>query len=387
VRVFVSHSHRDDDVTTRLVAELKRAGADVWVDKVSDAVGIDHGDFLEQINQALAASDWLILVLTPAAVQSPWVRLEVNAALAMAHDQEGRMHQPILYLAKPCSPSDIPPLWRPLHFYDAVANRGEVMAGLLRTLGVAGSLAPSSTSPGSDLSERAGTARNLSEPVTRLVDATGQGDYMTIAEGIHASNPGERLLIRPGRYQGVLHIDQPVELIGTGRMDEVIIEGKREDLIDFQADWGRLAHMTIRQLGGGKSSTAVGIHRGLLELEDCAIMSGNYGLYLYTNAAAHLQQCQVHECGGTAVYLERWANATLEESAVTGNGGDGVVVWEGSSAMLRNNRITGNGGVAVRVSGRSRCTAQDNDLRGNLMSWDIASAALKHVRRMRNRED
>ena len=31
-RVFVSHSHHDDTFTTRLVADLRAAGADVWVD-------------------------------------------------------------------------------------------------------------------------------------------------------------------------------------------------------------------------------------------------------------------------------------------------------------------------------------------------------------------
>lgn len=31
-RIFVSHSHRDDAFTERLVRDLRAAGADVWVD-------------------------------------------------------------------------------------------------------------------------------------------------------------------------------------------------------------------------------------------------------------------------------------------------------------------------------------------------------------------
>jgi len=46
VRIFVSHSSKDDDFTRRLVADLRAAGADVWVDNV-----IDYNDFIEAINE------------------------------------------------------------------------------------------------------------------------------------------------------------------------------------------------------------------------------------------------------------------------------------------------------------------------------------------------
>jgi len=46
VRIFVSHSSKDDDFTRRIVADLRAAGADVWVDNV-----IDYNDFIEAINE------------------------------------------------------------------------------------------------------------------------------------------------------------------------------------------------------------------------------------------------------------------------------------------------------------------------------------------------
>ena len=58
-RVFVSHSHLDDAFAPRLVADLRSAGALVFV----DIVNITANDFMQRINNALAHSDWMVLVL------------------------------------------------------------------------------------------------------------------------------------------------------------------------------------------------------------------------------------------------------------------------------------------------------------------------------------
>lgn len=54
IRVFVSHSHRDDSFTSRLVADLRAAGAEVWV----DTKNFQHGNFLRRINDGLERSDF-----------------------------------------------------------------------------------------------------------------------------------------------------------------------------------------------------------------------------------------------------------------------------------------------------------------------------------------
>ena len=79
VRVFVSHHHstKEDAATARLVADLEAAGADVWV----DYQGVASGSFVQKINEGLSGRQWLVLVMTNAALGSTWVQDEVNAAL------------------------------------------------------------------------------------------------------------------------------------------------------------------------------------------------------------------------------------------------------------------------------------------------------------------
>lgn len=96
VRVFVSHHHSpaEDAFTARLVADLRTAGATVWVD-VAD---IHDGDFMDRINAALASSNWMVLVLTPGSLRSQPVRTEVHAAMNL--QWQNRMHGVIPLVAQ-----------------------------------------------------------------------------------------------------------------------------------------------------------------------------------------------------------------------------------------------------------------------------------------------
>jgi hypothetical protein len=132
-RVFVSHTHADIDVTSRLVSDLQQAGAQVWVDVSS----LHDGNFMQRINEALANSDWVVLVQTPQALQSPAVRTEIDAAIILMWHQQLRGVIP--FIAEPCVPTYVPPTWRVLHYYDATRGYEAALHGLLKAMGLSSS--------------------------------------------------------------------------------------------------------------------------------------------------------------------------------------------------------------------------------------------------------
>ncbi|HLW03891.1 MAG TPA: toll/interleukin-1 receptor domain-containing protein [Ktedonobacterales bacterium] len=129
-RVFVSHSHKNDEFTARFVADLRDAGVEVWVDMVN----MQHGDFMTRISEALSTCEWLVLVLTPEALASPAVQHEVNAAINRYWHK--RMKGIIPLMAQPCNPEEIPAMWDNFHRYDATSDYTSALAGLLRALGI-----------------------------------------------------------------------------------------------------------------------------------------------------------------------------------------------------------------------------------------------------------
>lgn len=75
---FLSHSSVDKPLIRQLAADLTAAGVDVWLDEQRIRVG---ESIPERIGQGLAESDFFLLAVSAASVQSEWVKKELNAAL------------------------------------------------------------------------------------------------------------------------------------------------------------------------------------------------------------------------------------------------------------------------------------------------------------------
>jgi len=97
-RIFISHSHIDNEFGTRLAQDLCRMLGDesaVWYDVLG---GLHGGDtWWEKILEELTARKVFIVVLSPEAMQSPWVRDEINLAWKQKNSRKGKQIIPLLY--------------------------------------------------------------------------------------------------------------------------------------------------------------------------------------------------------------------------------------------------------------------------------------------------
>jgi len=104
-RVFVSHSHEDDEFGQQLVSDLRHAlgghygGEDlVWYDSSGGLNPSD--DWWEKIIQQLEARPVFVVILSPSSAQSKWVKDEMNMAWRLKNSKQGKRIIPVLY--KPC---------------------------------------------------------------------------------------------------------------------------------------------------------------------------------------------------------------------------------------------------------------------------------------------
>src|SRR6185503_21065284 len=78
--IFISYSRRDQEFVTRLASELNAQVAGVWFDQSAIQLGENwHDEIMEGIRDCKA----FILVLSPDAAESKYVREEVNKALEL----------------------------------------------------------------------------------------------------------------------------------------------------------------------------------------------------------------------------------------------------------------------------------------------------------------
>ncbi|MCP4425163.1 MAG: TIR domain-containing protein, partial [Chloroflexi bacterium] len=124
-QVFISHAHEDAELAGRLANDLKAEGYPVWIAPNS----IQPGEkWAAAIGRGLDESGTFVLLLTPAAIKSRWVRSETDAAIELEHENVMR------FIPLDVESADVPVLWRT---YQRIFFQNEYKNGLeelLRTL-------------------------------------------------------------------------------------------------------------------------------------------------------------------------------------------------------------------------------------------------------------
>jgi hypothetical protein len=117
-------AREDAEFVLRLAKDLRAGGADVWIDQLD----IEPGQRWDRaIEDALAKCPQLLVILSPAAVESTNVMDEVSFALG-----EGKTVLPVKH--RDCK---IPFRLRRLQYVDLTLNYDAGLRRLLETLGVA----------------------------------------------------------------------------------------------------------------------------------------------------------------------------------------------------------------------------------------------------------
>ena len=85
--VFLSHSSNDRRFASRIAETLRQHGVPVWYSQ-TNLLGAQQ--WHDEIGEALARCDWFLVVLSPQATRSKWVRRELLYALRSSR-YEGRI--------------------------------------------------------------------------------------------------------------------------------------------------------------------------------------------------------------------------------------------------------------------------------------------------------
>jgi F-box protein 11 len=353
-----------------------------------------------RIDEALDAATLLVPIITPAFFRSPPCREELTRFLGRERDLgRGDLILPVYYVSTP--ELDDPEQreddelarelaerqyadWRELRFEPFASPLvGKALAQLASRMrdsfwreAAPPSRAPRprpqpdrTTASSAGAGEQPSRARSKAktEPPTHVVDAFPQrGDYTTIGEAISAAQAGDRILVRPGFYQEGLVVDKPLEILGDGAVADIEVQATGADALLFQASFGRVANLTLRQAGGGKWY-GVDIAQGRLELEGCDIASQGLTCVAIRNGAdPRLRRNRIHDSKqGSGVNIYDNGLGTLEDNEITANAYPGVTIENGSNPTLRRNRIHHNKMTGVLVTHDGRGVLEDNDITAN----------------------
>jgi parallel beta-helix repeat protein len=211
------------------------------------------------------------------------------------------------------------------------------------------------------------------------VDASGSGDYKTIAAAYANAKPGEIIVLRPGTYKESLTVRNDVRIVGEGGRSKVIVESAPDaSVFWFTAGSATLTGMTIRGVGTGTGTGAIDVTGGTPVIEDCDLTSSARTAVYILGAGANpvIRNCTIRDSGVCGVDVFNQGQGTIEKCVISGNARAGVQISKGGNPVVRDCEIRGNGYEGVWVLDQGQGTFTGNTLTGNAGgAWAIASDA------------
>jgi hypothetical protein len=117
-RVFLSYASSDKPSARFIADALRQSGVATWFDEWEIRVG---DSFVERIEATAKSSDYILLLLSPAAVDSPWVQTEINSALSRELKERAIRLVPVLV-----ADCEVPSVLRDRIWLDMRGNNREI---------------------------------------------------------------------------------------------------------------------------------------------------------------------------------------------------------------------------------------------------------------------
>ena len=205
-----------------------------------------------------------------------------------------------------------------------------------------------------------------------VVSQFGRGDYYTISEAIIAAKPGTKIFVQEGVYRESLIINKPLEIIGDGKITDIVLECIDSSCILMKTEIAKIQGLTISSRASLEKNKyfAIKIPQGKLILEDCDIISHSYSCILISglNATPTIRNCKIHDSKGSGIIISNNAFPIIEKCDIFSNMGANISVSQKAKPTIKNCRIYDGESVGIRFSDESSGLIEDCDISDNTLS-------------------
>ena len=171
----------------------------------------------------------------------------------------------------------------------------------------------------------------VTSSVPMLVVSQKRGaQYGSINQAIRSAEPGARISVQPGVYRESLIVDKPIQLMGDGPVEQIIIESRDSPSLIIRAREGEVKGLSLHCYVEDNHANypAIDIGYGQMLLEGCDVVSNSsvcisiHGL----DVAPTIRQCRIHDGSNYGIWLWDKAAGLVEECEIAGMSGAGIMV-------------------------------------------------------------
>jgi hypothetical protein len=340
---FWSYARGDDDHLDGVLSELRKRiagevsmllGLEVGI--FQDIHGLHTGDrWADKLRAEVSKASFLIPVLTPLFFNRKWCRDEVLTYLRLSKEKgvEPRIF-PIRFVKwddqddcevraalEPFQYKDLSQ-WR---FENDPTKRERLINEFAEDVKARLKLAPVPRATPKVIAEA--TARNgtaqvpIEKPAsgpkyeTYVVDPfPGRGDFTSIGAAIEAAEPGAKIVVREGTYREALKLSKPLEIVGEGDRERILVVTDQGDSLHCDAPMARVSGMRFRREAGGLDC-GIWILGGAVEIDDCVVESLSSACVAISGAGSRptLRRCVLRQGAGVGLHVCDGAEPVVED--------------------------------------------------------------------------
>lgn len=171
------------------------------------------------------------------------------------------------------------------------------------------------------------------------VSRWSKGDYRTLAEAIRNARPHARITVEPATYIEELVIDKPLEIIGDGPTENIIVQSRGSNCLKFSTDLCRIQNVSFQ----GRSTThaAVEVKQGAIAFINCIFLSESKLCVSVSGKGArpYFKNCRIHHSKGTGIRFIEQSAGKVENCSIKGNPVAGIFVAKGSTPVIVGGEI------------------------------------------------
>ncbi len=222
---------------------------------------------------------------------------------------------------------------------------------------------------------------------TLVVSPKGPADYATLTEAVRKARPGARILVRPGRYEEGLVLDKPLEIVGDGPREEIVLENPDTHCLLVRTAKALVRGLTMRSRGAckGNRRSAVEVAQGQFVLEDCDLSSDTLPSVSVHGPATNpiIRGCRLLDGKSSGILVADEARATIEACEFFDNAEAGLLIRAGGNPLVRRCRFHDGKLFGLLVDELGRGTVDECEFFGNAEAGIAISGGVPLVRKCR----
>jgi hypothetical protein len=198
-----------------------------------------------------------------------------------------------------------------------------------------------------------------------------EGDiYGSIANAVKQAKAGDRIELAPGVYDANVRITKAIQIVGPGKPELVTLRGWDSHTLEWTAQGGLLANVTVKQLATpkcGNECNAVNVNGGTLTIRNSTLTSDDGSVIEVLGDAANLHFINSVISNADKIGISFSANSSglVEESDFFSNGGDAIAVAQGAKVIILNNLIHDGKSLGISVANKAVASIESNHITGN----------------------